>query len=54
MITRRKFLTTAAASTAASTLHPSLSAQAANSEKPLFSVGLIADAQYAEIGRAHV
>jgi 3',5'-cyclic AMP phosphodiesterase CpdA len=48
MITRRKFLTTAAASTAASALHPSLSAQAANSEKPLFSVGLIADAQYAD------
>ncbi len=49
MITRRKFLASAAASTAASTLSPSLSAQAADATETLFSVGLVADAQYADV-----
>ncbi len=45
MITRRRFLATSAA---ASALHHPLAAQAADAEKPLFSVGLIADAQYVD------
>ena len=49
MITRRRFLSTTAASTAATALQHPLSSEAADSEKPLFSVGLIADAQYADV-----
>lgn len=50
MITRRHFLLTSASAAAATSLHPFAPqvAQAANSEKRLFSVGLIADAQYTD------
>lgn len=50
MLTRRNFLLTSATGSAACLLHPLApqTAQAANEEKPLFSVGLIADAQYTD------
>lgn len=50
MNTRRNFLITSAGATAGTALSPlsSRAAQKANSEKILFSVGLIADAQYTD------
>jgi len=49
MTTRRKFLATAASTAAAALpLHRSSTAQVADAEKALFSVGLVADAQYAD------
>jgi len=49
MITRRRFLSTTAATTTAVALQQPVEVTAADLEKPLFSVGLIADAQYADV-----